>query len=139
MSTPDRDDVRAEARELAEEARGIRRALDAVSAGATLRRRRSAFLLALGIFAAIQAHDQHLDRCGTGPTPGVAAREEIAEQVTEDHLRLFVCDATFPFHDHGNEGEILANVLGASGYAVAFGGGYLWVQRARRRADRPSG
>lgn len=125
-----REELREQTRELAGEARAIRRSLDEVANFSARRRRRASLFLALGIVLAIQVHDQHLDRCGVG-SPRAGLSEGRQPDRTVPAPRALVCDATFPFHTHGGEEwPTSGTVLGVLLYLAAATGGVHWLRRA---------
>jgi hypothetical protein len=129
-----RDELRDEARKLAREARAIRRSLDEVGTLSSTRRRRTAYVLALGIVLATQLGDLHLDRCGPGTALDVAYREETAQRLRDlGEPAEFLCNAFTPFHTH--DGEPWPQPGSAAGLVLYFTaglGGLAWARRAPR-------
>lgn len=111
----------------------VSREVERVERRTVQRRRRSAFWLAVAIVAAVQAHDQHIDRCGAGSSLDTPARQATVEKVAEkDSAYHFMCDAAAPFHTHdGDPFPSSGNVAGWAFYSLAAAGGVLWVRRAR--------
>jgi hypothetical protein len=103
-------------------------------------RRKSAFWLAVSIVAAVELHDQHIDRCGAGSSLNTPARVETVQTVAEkDAVYHFLCDAATPLHTHdGDPYPSGGNVAGWALYSLAATGGWVWVRRARTGKGRLS-
>lgn len=123
---------------LHDEARALRMSITHLTRTAAERRRRAVLGLAVAIWVAIWAHDQHVEQCVvSGPT------SEAAE---------FACDVAFPLHNHSNdrlfisgddeEGNgdhvrprpesdfpINGNALGMVAYLTALAMGIRWAYR----------
>ena len=95
----------------------------------------------------IWGHDAHVEHCG----PGSRAEAVIREIATADPLRMepltldrvqeiidaqpntFVCDVSFPFHAHDDEGYPGSGaILGSLLYAAAGAVLYLWQRGPKR-------
>lgn len=136
-----REYMREDASRLASEARLLRRSLWELTQGVGARRRRTTFVLAVFLFGGLMLADEHTEQCVVdGPN------SEVAE---------FVCDVSFPAHDHSNDRHYVlgdndggnisrpdadfpleGRLVGTVGYSVALIAGGWWAFRHRNGNTR---